>query len=198
MKIHKELIQGTQEWFDVRKGKMTASNAQAIGNNGKGLETYLYGVIADQYSSGEYEHYTNQHIERGNELEVYARDMYELETGSTVEEVGFIELDEYSGCSPDGLIGEDGGVEFKCLSDAKHIRLLHLGAKEIEPKYIWQIQMCMLVAGRKWWDFVSYNPNFTQSLIIHRLEADKDKFEKLEEGLEQGRLKLKELNHLFI
>lgn len=86
MKTH-NFEQGTPEWFAIRKNKMTASNAQAIGNNGKGLETYITELMAESYSNAEKEQFTSKDTERGNELEPLARDMYELMTGTTVEQV---------------------------------------------------------------------------------------------------------------
>ena len=59
MKIHDKIEQGTDEWFAIRKGKMTASHGQEIGNNGKGLNTYIEKLMAEFYSSGEKEFYTN-------------------------------------------------------------------------------------------------------------------------------------------
>ena len=58
--------QGTPEWFEERKGIMTASHAQAIGNAGKGLDTYIHELMAEYYSSGEKEQFSNKHTERGN------------------------------------------------------------------------------------------------------------------------------------
>ena len=80
MKIYKDINQGSPEWFEIRVGKVTASHAQAIGNNGKGLDTYLLEVVSEMFSSSEKEHYSNEHTERGNELEPIARSMYELYT----------------------------------------------------------------------------------------------------------------------
>lgn len=109
MKIHKDIIQGTPEWFAIRAGKMTASHAQEIGNMGKGLTTYIYEILAEAYSSGEPEKFSNAHTDRGIELEPVARSMFEMEHDCQIEEVGFIEHNDFVGCSPDGLIGEEGG-----------------------------------------------------------------------------------------
>jgi exodeoxyribonuclease (lambda-induced) len=194
MKTYKDILQGTPEWLEVRKGKMTASHAQAIGNNGKGLHTYVHDLMADSFSSGEYESYSNKHMDRGNELEDQARTIYELETDQTVEQVGFIDHDAYSGCSPDGLVDDDGMIEIKCMDDKKHFRVILYGEKEIDSKYIWQMQMQMLVADRKWVDFIAYNPNFKQSLIIHRIKADKDTQDKILEGIATGTALIKQIN----
>jgi len=194
MIIH-EMEQGTPEWFAIRKGKMTASRAQAIGNGSKGLDTYIIDMMADNYSSGEYEGYTNAHVERGNELEELARQAYSLETGNAVKQVGFVEYNEFAGCSPDGLIGEDGGIEIKCQADKKHFRLILNGEKEIDSSYLWQIQMSLLVTGRKWWEFIAYNPNFEKSLLVFRILPDEAMHAKLTEGLRIGEGKIKAIQN---
>jgi hypothetical protein len=185
MKIYKDIPQGSPEWFEIRNRKMTASHAQAIGNSGKGLESYIIDKMAAVYSCAETESISNKDTERGIELEQYSREMYELETGLAVEQVAFIEMDEYTGCSPDGLVGEDGGVEIKCLNDTNHFRLI-LGG-EIDSKYMWQIQMSLLVTGRTWWDYVSYNPNYKQSLIIRRITKDEAYHNSLGIGISNGK-----------
>lgn len=184
MKKHK-IKQLSDEWFNLRKGKMTASNAQAIGANGKGLETYIYSLLAEKYSNNR-DHYTNSDIERGIELEEQARMTYEIENQS-VEKVGFIEQDEYVGCSPDGLIGQDGGLEIKCVNDVNFFRLMVDREKAIDPKFIWQVQMCLLITKRKWWDLVFYNPNFERNMLVFRIEPELSKQEKLILGLEKGK-----------
>ena len=179
--------QGTPEWFAVRKNKMTASNAQEIGNAGAGLETCILGIMVELFSSAtKKEHYTNNHIDRGKELEEHARALYELEHGVTVEQVGFIEYDEYSGCSPDGLVGEDELIEIKCHEDMKHLKLLLNGEKEINTSYIWQMQMQMLVTNRKKCTYIAYNPNFQRSMVCFTVLRDEEKIEKLREGLRKG------------
>lgn len=190
MKIH-NVEQGSPEWHALRKGRMTGSHAQEIANNGKGLDTYILTLMAKYYSSGEEETYSNPHMDRGNELESQARAMFELEYNEAVEQVGFIEIDEHVGCSPDGLIGEDGGIEIKCHDDKKHFELAVGGS--IDSKYLWQIQMNMYCTNRKWWYYVAYNPNFTKSLIVHKIEANtpigkhEKPFESLAKGLERGK-----------
>lgn len=200
MTIH-TVEQGTPEWFALRKGRMTASHAQEIGNNGKGLDTYILNLAAAYFSSGEQEVYSNAHTERGNELEGQARAIYELEHGVQVEQVGFVEIDEYVGCSPDGFIGEDGGIEIKCHDDKKHFELAIGGS--IDTKYLWQIQMNMFCTGRDWWDYVAYNPNFTKSMIVHRIHANTPigkhakPFQSLAKGIEKGKKMMDEYKEKY-
>jgi len=193
MLIH-SLEQGTPEWFAIRKGKMTASHAQAIGNDGKGLDTYIFKIMAEEYSSGEVVHFSNDHTDRGNELEGVARSLYEMENDVIVEQVGFIEHDNYVGCSPDGIMtGQKGGLEIKCKDDIKHFKLLINGDKEIESGHVWQVQMNLLITGFEWWDYVAYNPNFEKSIFIKRFYPDPEKFDALLKGFKSGIEKIEKI-----
>ena len=195
MEIHK-LEQRTDEWYELRrKYPLTASNAQAIGNNGKGLETLVWSVLADKYSFADKENITNKDMERGVELEAQARAIYELETGNTVTEVGFVTNEKVSpvcGASPDGIVGDDGLLEIKCFDDAKHFKYAVHGL-EIESQYEWQVQMQMLVTERKWCDFVAYNPNYKKSLLVKRIERDDVFIEALKVGLKKGEILIKQI-----
>lgn len=193
MIIHNILQQGTEEWFAIRKGKMTASSACEIGNAGKGLDTYINKLMAEFYSSGERESFSNADTKRGIELEAQARDLYELRTMSEVSQVGFIENDEYSGCSLDGLVDEDGLIEIKCPKDEVYFKYLLNGEKEIDSKYIWQMQMQMMISNRKWCDFLAYNPNYKPTMFTKRIFADEDTFDKLRIGLGIGRAKIEDI-----
>lgn len=194
MKIH-NVIQGTEEWFKVREGKLTASHATAIANNGKGLVTYVEDMVLkmiEKANGKEREIVSNKHTERGHIEEPFARMAFEFETGLKVREVGFIEYTPYSGCSPDGLIyRKKKGLEIKCRNMAKHFSILRTGKPCSNT--LWQIQMNMLVTGFDSWWFVAYNENFKQSLFKKLIHKDEAKQEKLRIGIESGTKMLKEL-----
>lgn len=184
--------QNTPEWYAVRLGKLTASKAQAIGNLSKGLETLCWEKAAEILTGQLPEQVESEDIKRGHELEDEARTMYTLETGNVVEQVGFVEYSEYAGASPDGLVGADGLIEIKCKNAVNHLKML--AERRPDSQYMWQMQMQMLVTGRKWCDFVSYNKDFgDKSLIIVRVEADEHLQEKLKQGIEQGTKRIKEI-----
>ena len=124
MKIH-NFKQGTDEWLGVRLGKFTASTATAIAAKGAGLNTLVFEKVAEALTGKPKPSFTNPDIERGNELEEMARNSYELETGKKVVEVGFCELDENTGASPDGLSGDKGLIEIKCKNDANFAKFLY-------------------------------------------------------------------------
>lgn len=192
-KIH-NVEQGSPEWFDLRKEyPLTASNAQAIGNNGKGLESLCWEKLSEKYSSGTKDSFSTKDTERGTELEPQARELYQLETGNEVQIVGFVTDDKISkigGASPDSLVNKDGLLEIKCFADCKHFKAIveqkKTGKFDIESQYVWQMQMQMMFMGRKWVDFLAYNPNYPQSLLIQRVLPDKEMQAKIKEGLKKG------------
>ena len=194
MKIY-NFEQRTDEWYNIRKGKMTASNAETIIANGKGLETYIYNLMAEYYSSAEKENYINADMQRGIDLEPEARLEFEFYTDLDVQEVGFIEYNDFIGVSPDGLIGDDGLIEIKCPNDSIYFKLLL--SNNIKPEYIAQMQMQMYVTERQYCYFVSYNPNFEKSLYIKKINRDEEMIDKLKKGLERGTQLIKEIKKNF-
>jgi len=193
MIYHYDIQQGTDEWHEIKKGKMSASHAQAIGNNGKGLDTYIYQLATELFSQAERDNYTNKDMERGNELEPIARQLYEKVNNVKVIQVGFVEMNKYAGCSPDGLVGEDGLLEIKCPNDVNYFKFL-IGESKTDPGWEWQIQMQLLITERKWCDLLYYNPNFKgKEGKIKRIFPDQEKQEKLITGLKAGEEKLKDL-----
>jgi hypothetical protein len=142
-------------------------------------DAYINQLLGERLTGKSEPHYQNEHMIRGNELEPEARADYEFITGNKVDQVGFILDDSESyGCSPDGLIGDDGGLEIKCpaqTTQAGYWRDPQSGVK----KYYQQMQGCMWVLGRKWYDFFSYHPDMPHVLV--RVKRDQDYIDKLSE-----------------
>lgn len=166
--------QGSPEWLASRLGRPSASNfGRLITGSGKpssSAESYINEMIAERLTGRSKPFYTNEHMERGNALEPEAREAYEFITDFEVVETGFILHDsEEFGCSPDGLVAEQGGLELKCPSDSVHVSYLRAG--KIPSKYYQQVQGCLWITGREWWDFMSYHPEMPHLLVrAHRNE----------------------------
>jgi len=94
-----------------------------------------------------------------------------------VDEVGFIEYNDFVGCSPDGLIGLDEGVEIKAPCDKNYSKIQI--TEKVNSSWIWQCQMNLLITGRKKWNLVIFNPNFEKSITVMEILPDKEKFNKL-------------------
>lgn len=188
MKIH-YMPQKSEEWFAIKVGKMSASHANTIRANGTGLQTYVIELLAEMFSSAEKTSYTNEDMERGNLLEDEARDFYEALQGVQVEQVGFIEISEFAGVSPDGLVESDGLLEIKSPNDKTFVKLLL--DKKVKKEHYDQMQMQMLASGRQWCDYFCYNPNFEQCYFLTRVFRDEKAIEEIKKGIEAGSLQLK-------
>ena len=166
--------QGSPEWLASRLGRPSASNfGRLVTGSGKpssSAESYINEMIAERLTGRSKPFYTNDHMERGNALEPEAREAYEFITDFEVVETGFILHDsEEFGCSPDGLVAEQGGLEIKCPSDSVHVSYLRAG--KVPSKYYQQVQGCLWITGREWWDFMSYHPEMPHLLVrAHRNE----------------------------
>jgi putative phage-type endonuclease len=197
MKIIQDISQGTDEWLNLRLGKATASNFSKIvtstGAESKTLPKYALELASDMLVTEPEESYKSPAMERGNELEPDAREAYQQHTFNIVDEVAFFDCGGY-GYSPDGLVGEDGLVEFKCPQATTHTQYLFDG--KLPTTYKAQCQGGLMVTGRKWLDFVSYHPNFKddKKLFIIRVERDEEFIKKLKAGID----KVIELRDQFI
>ena len=161
--------QQTEEWFSQRLGKVTASRvADIIAKTKSGYSTsranYMAELICERLTGSRGDSYMNAAMAWGTATAPQARSAYEAATGQLVETVGFVPHPTIleAGASPDGLVGDDGLVEIKCPNTSTHIDTL-LG-KSVPSKYITQIQWQLACTGRKWCDFVSYDPRMPENM----------------------------------
>lgn len=170
------MSQGTDEWFQARLGRVTASRISDVMMNPKtaGYQNYRAQLVCERLTGNPTETFTSAAMQHGIDTEPQARAFYELETGNDVEQVGFIQHPKLimAGASPDGLIGDDGGLEIKCPQPATHIKTLTGSA--IDRGYILQMQWGMACTDRAWWDFVSFCPSLPIEMQMHRQRFDRD------------------------
>jgi putative phage-type endonuclease len=200
--------QRTTEWHTARLGKVTASRvadviAKTKTGYGASRGSLMADLIVERLTGQPASTFTNAFMEWGTEQEPHARAAYSAVTGELVEEVGFIDHPRIanSGASPDGLVGDDGLVEFKC--PATSTMLDTLLAQTVPTKYVPQMQWQMACTGRKWCDFVSFDPRLPEHLrmFVKRVERDDTLIKTLEgevtlflSELEEKLTKLQELN----
>lgn len=178
------MIQGSEEWFAARLGRATASRFEdLLATTKTGVSAsranYRAQLVCERMTGKAEESFESAAMKWGTENEPFARMAYEAETGLIVEETGFIQHPELmAGASPDGLVGTDGGFECKCPNTATHIETL---LKGMPTKHAPQVQGCMWLTGRKWWDFVSYDPRMPEKLqlYIQRIPRDEEYIAKL-------------------
>ena len=172
--------QGSAAWLYERAGYVTASRFKdVIGKGSKGAyyaarDTYMWEVTIERITGQPSDHFTSAAMLHGTETEPIARMAYEAHAAAFVDEVGFIKHPtiELCGGSPDGTIEDDGGIEIKCpFNSAVHLQTVLTGMPE---EHAAQVQGCMWLTGRKYWDFVSYDPRMPEPLrlYVQRIERD--------------------------
>lgn len=167
-----ELIQGSEEWRAARAGRVTASRfadvmAKIKTGEAASRRDYRWELLTERLTGLPCEGYTNRAMEWGTSHEAEAREAYEAETGELVQRVGLIPHPDHPmiACSPDGLVGREGGQEIKCpYSSVVHVQTIKGG---MPAEHRAQVQGAMWITGRKWWDFVSYDPRMPEELRLY-------------------------------
>ena len=171
-----DCVQGEEQWFKEKLGKVSASNASKIitneGKPSKQYKDYLYTLAAEVITGTRAETYKNANMEMGLEREEESRQLYEIINNVKVEQVGVIYKDEKKEflCSPDGIINNEYGLELKNVLPKTQVK--YLLNNKLPSEYFSQVQFSLYVTGFKFWDFVSYSPSL-KPLII-RVERDED------------------------
>ena len=185
-----EVTQGSDEWFALRLGKVTASKISDVMSKGVGRERYQEALLAERLTGQAGSSFTNASMQWGTEQEPFARQAYEIDHGF-VEETGFWQHEELQlGVSPDGLVDE-----IKCPNSSTHASWLR--DKKVPSKHIKQIQAQLWVTNRDWCDFVSFDPRMTllkNRLMVVRCERDDVLIKKMEEEVKRF---LNELDQLY-
>ena len=190
--------QGSARWHEVRLGIPTSSGFSNIitpkeRKPSKSAEKYASALLSAWITGIPADAAESQFMQRGTELEPKARRWYEFDRGVTVRQVGFCLLDDHSaGCSPDGLVGDDGLLQIKCPGAAKHIENLI----EMTDDHFTQVQGEMFVTGRKWCDLLSYHPEMPPA--VARIERDETYLAALQPALAAFTEKLEARRRLLL
>lgn len=201
--------QGSNEWLRERSKIVTASEAYRILPPKKGkndfletASTYAAEIVAAHFQDYQQDQPEIPHIyacEWGKYYEPIARELYASRTKTFIEVVGLCKPTEnaFYGCSPDGLVFNDGLTEIKCpMLDANHVKYA-LGDWK---KHLNQMQFSLFALERQWCDFISYHPYLIEGakIFIKRIYADKDLHEvfqkqlyKFERLIEEKKLEFK-------
>jgi hypothetical protein len=165
--------QNSPEWHRARMGIPTASCFDAILTPGKTQtqqktrRTYLLKLAGELLTGQPIETVMTRDMERGHLLEPEARDLYTLQAEASLDRVGFVRRGRV-GCSPDSLIGEDGGLEIK--TKAPHLLIEIMLKDEFPEEHKAQVQGALWITGRKWWDIAVYWPGLP--LFVKRAFRD--------------------------
>lgn len=178
--------QRSEEWNAIRSGRFTATDfGKLMPTPKQGPEDFnavqmaiIYRVAAERLTGlKKGSDWGSAPKDFGVETEDEARISFILETGLDVQEIGFVGYSEWVGCSPDGLIGDDEGLEIKCPNSDTHLRYLNR-PEDLLDDYRYQCVGGLLCTGRKRWHLYSYDPRFESErmrsvhVIIERSEPE--------------------------
>jgi hypothetical protein len=186
MKIHKGFLQGSEQWFELRRGRATASQFSRIitaarGDYSKSAAGYMRDLLVECFTPDYAKFLGNKWTDRGTEMEPEARKAFEEHTGLTVEQVAFVTSERWQhvvGCSPDSLIkGTNSdylaGLEIKCPSPFTHAEYIEEGV--LPDEYKAQVHGSMAVTGLDRWHFFSYFPGLQPFHLVVNRDAYTDK-----------------------
>lgn len=178
MELIKNIEQGSPAWRALRAGKVTASRFADVLAKGKGTtpsktrQSYLYQLAAEKLTGEPQESYSNEYMEWGTKNEPVARAYYELAESKNVEPIGCILHSDDVAASPDGLVGDDGLLEIKCPKTSTQIeRILNA---TFPSEYMAQVQGQLWISGRKWCDFVSFDPRINSDKKYFKVRVERD------------------------
>lgn len=172
--------QHSPEWWAIRCGKITASRiGDIMARTQKGAYTaarghYLREKVAERITGKPRDRRRVASLDARLELEPDARAAYEFYYDQKIDLIGFVEHPRIpnAGCSPDGLIGADGGIEIKCCDAEQHLEIITADA--IEPGYLYQCHFNIACTERDWWAFVPFNPDMPEEAKVFRKIIERD------------------------
>jgi len=188
-----EVEQRSAEWLAMRVGCVTGSRMSDVmaklkrkEGEAQSRQDYKAQIVCEILTGRAAEHYVSPAMEWGMENEIFARNAYEVAVGD-IEPVGFAlhSAIKRFGASPDGLVGTDGLVEFKCPNTSTHIDYVLTGV--VPAEYQWQMLAEMACSERQWCDFVSYDPRLPKrlQLFVRRFERDDSRIAEMEAEVEK-------------
>ncbi len=176
IRYHEDVVQGSEEWLQMRCGKLCASEMRHIitptlkvADNDK-TRAHVFELLFQRITGYVEPQYISDDMLRGVEEEFYARQVY-AENFAAVKEVGFITNSQWGftiGYSPDGLVGDDGLIEIKSRRGKFQVQTIAEDA--VPAEYLLQLQTGLLVSGRSFIDFVSYSGGLP--MFVKRVEPD--------------------------
>jgi hypothetical protein len=180
--------QYSDEWWRLRRGVPTASQFDSIltpktMKYAAGARSYIYQLVGDRFDLlyPRKDEFATAAMRRGTEQEPESRAWYTLRTGCDVMQVGFVTTDDGRfGCSPDGLVGMEGGLEMK--NPTPKVQAEYRDKGGLPAEYRAQVHGALIVTGAKFWDFLSWCPGLPPLLV--RTVPD-GYTEQLREALEQ-------------
>jgi len=200
-----DIRQNSDEWLELRGGLLTSSKLGVVMANygksfGEPAKKYAVNIAIEQITGKSIKsNYSNEHMQRGHEQEPIARMLYEDEMFCSVKDGGFFKSDTI-GCSPDGLVGDNGVIEIKSVIASTQFATVK--RQYLDPAYKWQCDGNLKFTGRDWLDFVSYCEDFPEGgqLFIHRIKKEdrQEQFDMIDNRINQFLILIQESKEIIL
>ncbi len=197
--------QRSPEWYSARLGLVTGSAISNVlmDSSKAGYRNYQAQLVCERLTGEPTETYVSPAMQHGIDTEDEARAAYMARNAVIVDQTGFVRHPKLeAGCSPDGLVGDDGLIEIKCVQPATALDLLE--SKKVPTDHYNQIQWQLAVTGRDWCDYVVYQPKLPERLRLNVIRVIRNQAdilhmtEKVEKFLEEVRRKTKALKEMSL
>ena len=189
-------MQNNTNWVKIKLGKVSASHFKDVLNKKTGRKLYMRRLAGEYLTGQQADAFSNDFMDAGVECEGAARRYYEKINNVTVEQIGFYQSGDFVGISPDGLVGTDGGLEIKAPLTSTHIQ--YVQENKLPAGYVAQVQGAMYATGRKWWDFISYDPRMKgRKYHCIRVKRDEENIATLSQEIDKFVSELKVMIEFF-
>ena len=191
--------QRSEEWYQARGGRVTASRFKDVITNGRGgkpsktAQSYMYELLVEKINGEVIPIPPTYSMQWGIDAEPRAIAAYEKVTGTTVKSVGFVEYGEYVGVSPDGLVGSEGLIEIKCPDSKTAVK--NFFERHLYDDYKAQVQGQLWVTNRQWCDFLVFDDRLRSGAqyVCERIGRDEDFIDMLKSKVIAFTERMKEL-----
>lgn len=193
-------------WLRQRAGKLTASRMAVAmdflknGNPSKARSDYMRELIAERLTGDSVRHFVNDAMQWGLEKEAEAKDAWQALTGDFIRESTFYDhprIDNFGG-TPDGELDGGGLIEVKCPTTTTYVSWVMGGC--VPPEHEPQMLAQLAVTGRKWVEFVAFDPRLkdsTRQLFVRRFEPTAERIAEIEAAAEKFLAEVDQLWELF-
>ena len=201
VRYYPDMIQGSDEWLEIRRGMITASELDRLltstlrpSKNDK-ARAHVWELAAQRISGYTEPQYMSYEMMKGHDAEQTVRELY-ADNFAPVEQCGFVTNDKFGftlGCSPDGLVGDDGLIEIKTQMQRKHVQTLveYAETGEVPAEFVLQVQGQLLVTEREWCDVLCYHGGLP--MMPMRVFPDEDVLAAIDRAATDAELRIKRI-----
>lgn len=201
--IFYDIEQNTDEWYDMKLGKFSASSAAVLfmDKKTKGYQNLITKIAFERLTQKIQKQFSNDWMEYGHITEPEANENYQIETFNELENGGIWIANDWLCASPDAkIVGQNAGCEFKCPSVSTYREYIEQHIKktvvELPKDYFYQVHFQMLCTD---WEYIDYMPYYSNTLrqLLTRVYRDENILDAIKEKLNEAIYDVNELINII-